>query len=107
MTPIIISTNTVVLENDTLSMFWPNVFNDLNKVSKFKPQRGETKEGKKVHNTALKLYNDLLGTYFDEYYTLSDAKRSKINPHMLLLISYLMKITIMNSIKKNQVMKKN
>ena len=48
MTLIIISTNTVVLKNDTLSMFWPNVFNDLDKVSKFKPQRGETKEGKKV-----------------------------------------------------------
>ena len=47
MTQIIISTNTVVLKNDTLSMFWPNVFNDLYKVSKFKPQRGETKEGKK------------------------------------------------------------
>ena len=47
MTPIIISTNTLVLKNDTLSMFWPNVFNHLNKVSKLKPQRGETKEGKK------------------------------------------------------------
>ena len=86
MTLIIISTNTVVLKNDTLSMFWPNVFNDLDKVSKLKPQTGETKEGKKVYNTALELYNDLLGTYFDEYYALSDAKRSKINPHMLLLI---------------------
>ena len=28
--------------------FLANLFNDLDKVSKFKPQRGETKEGKKV-----------------------------------------------------------
>ena len=60
-----------------------------------------------MYNAALESYNNLLGTYLDEYYALSDAKRSKINPHMLLLISYLMKITIMNGIKKNQVMKKN
>ena len=28
----------------------------------------------------LQLYNDLLETYWDKYYDLSDAKRSKIDP---------------------------
>ena len=33
-----------------------------------------------MYNTVLQLHNDLLGTHFDEYFALADAKRSKINP---------------------------
>ena len=33
-----------------------------------------------MYNKALELYNDLLETYFDEYFELSDAKRKKIEP---------------------------
>ena len=33
-----------------------------------------------LKNIASDLYNDLLETYFDEYYDLSDKKRSKIDP---------------------------
>ena len=31
-----------------------------------------------MYYTASKLYNDLLETYFDEYYDLSDAEREKM-----------------------------
>ena len=33
-----------------------------------------------MYDTFSELYNDLLETYFDEYYDLSDAKRIKIGP---------------------------
>ena len=33
-----------------------------------------------MNDTSSGLYNNLLETYFDEYYDLSDAKRSKIDP---------------------------
>ena len=43
-------------------------------------------------DTALELYNDLLETYFDEYYDLSDATTKKIehkcNPFNLFLETY-------------------
>ena len=39
------------------------MFNDLDKVSKLKPQKEEVKEKKtNVYNTALELHNDLLKT---------------------------------------------
>ena len=34
---------------------------------------------KNVYDTSSECFNDLLETYFDEYYDLSDAKRSKID----------------------------
>ena len=33
-----------------------------------------------MHDTALELYNELLETYFDEYYYLSHGKRKKMDP---------------------------
>ena len=43
--------------------FLANLFNDLDKVSKLKPQKEEVKEKKtNVYNTALELHNDLLKT---------------------------------------------
>ena len=43
--------------------FLANLFNDLDKVSKSKPQKKEVKEKKtNVYNTALELHNDLLKT---------------------------------------------
>ena len=33
-----------------------------------------------MYNKALELYNDLLETYFDEHFELSDGKRKKIEP---------------------------
>ena len=45
-----------------------------------------------MYGASLRLYNDLLETYFDEYYNLSDAKRSKIDsaygPANLILDEY-------------------
>ena len=38
------------------------------------------KKEKKVYHTASELYNDLSEIYFDEYYDLSGAKRSKMDP---------------------------
>ena len=32
-----------------------------------------------MYDTSSECFNDLLETYFDEYYDLSDAKRSKID----------------------------
>ena len=43
--------------------FLANLFNDLDKVSKLKPQKEEVKEKKtNVFNTALELHNDFLKT---------------------------------------------
>ena len=53
-----------------------------------------------MYNTASELYDVLLETYFDEYDDLSDAKRSKMTPNMVLLIWHLMSMTIVNGIKK-------
>ena len=45
-----------------------------------------------MYGASLRLYNDLLETYFDEFYNLSDAKRSKIDstygPANLILDEY-------------------
>ena len=62
-----------------------------------------------MYNTALELHNDLLGTYFDEYFALSDAKKSKINPEyapatLILVENNYSDISFIN---KNQVMKTN
>ena len=60
-----------------------------------------------MYNTASELYNDLLETHFDEYYYLSNTKSSKMDPTMILMIKLLINLTMVNSTKKNQVMKKN
>ena len=39
-----------------------------------------------MYNTAIELYNDLLESYFAEYYELQDAKRNKMVPNIILLI---------------------
>ena len=49
--------------------------NNLNKFTKLKTIKEITKKKKtNVHNTVSELYNELLGTYFDEYYYLSDPE---------------------------------
>ena len=53
-----------------------------------------------MYNTASELYDVLLETYFDEYDDLSDGKRSKMTPNMVLLIWHLMSMTTVNGIKK-------
>ena len=61
--------------------FLPSFSNDLNKFSKLKPQKEKRKEKKtSMYNTDSELYNDLLPTYFDEYYDFSDSKRTKMDP---------------------------
>ena len=54
-------------------------FNDLNKFAKLKKHKNKKHKRKKtnVYDTASELYNELLGTYFDEYYYLLDSKRKK------------------------------
>ena len=75
-----------IKRNENLSIFWPICLMIYIKLVSSNLKEEKQKRGKKVYNAALESYNNLLGTYLDEYYALSDAKRSKINPHMLLLI---------------------
>ena len=58
--------------------FLAEFFNDLNKFNKLKTRRKNTKEKTNVYDTASELYNDLLETYFDEYYYLLEAERNKM-----------------------------
>ena len=49
------------------------------------------KRKKNVYDTALELYNDLLGIYFDEYSDISDAEKKmecKYKPRKLVLKAY-------------------
>ena len=84
--------------------FLSNFSNDLDKFSRLKPQQQKKKN---VYNTASELYNDLLETYFDVYYDLWDAKRSRMDPQYDPANLTLDEYTIVNGVKKNQVMKKN
>ena len=66
--------------------FLATLLNDLDKFRKLKTQKEETKEKKtNVYNTDIELYNNFLGTYFDEYFDLPDAKKSKIDPEYDLI----------------------
>ena len=62
-----------------------------------------------MYDTISELYNDLLGTYFDEYNELSDHKRNKIDPKYKLEELFLKKIIIMydQKMKGKQLIKKN
>ena len=54
---------------------------DLDKFTQGKIKTQKTKERKtNIYDTGLEVYNEMLGTYFDEFYDLSDAKRSKMDP---------------------------
>ena len=55
-------------------------FNDFGKLTELKTQKEKKKEKTNVYDTVSELYNDLLEIYFDQYYDLSDVKRSKIYP---------------------------
>ena len=71
--------------------FLVEFFKDSNKLNKLKNKKKKLKRKKtNVYNTASELYNDLLGTYFGEYYHLLDAKRSQKdpNPDKLFLTTY-------------------
>ena len=60
--------------------FLQEFLNDLSKFKKLKTikQKAE-KNNTNVCDTALELYNELLETYYDEYCSLSDAKRKKMD----------------------------
>ena len=62
-----------------------------------------------MYDTISELYNDLLGTYFDEYNELSNHKRNKIDPKYKLKELFLTKIIIVcdQKMKRNQLIKKN
>ena len=62
-----------------------------------------------MYDTISELYNDLLGTYFDEYNELSNHKRNKIDPKYKLEELFLKKIIIVcdQKMKRNQLIKKN
>ena len=54
------------------------MFKDLNKFKKLETTKQETEKKKtNKHDTASKLCNELLETYFDEYYYLLHANRKK------------------------------
>ena len=62
-------------------------------VAKLKAMKEKTKNKKtNVHDTASKLYDELLETYFDEYCYLSDPERKKVDckykPKKLFLKGY-------------------
>ena len=65
-------------------LFLANFCDDLDKFSRLKPQKEKHthKKTTNVYDTASALYNMLLEIYFDEYYDLSDAKGSKMNPQI-------------------------
>ena len=58
--------------------FLAELFNDLNKFNKLKTQKEKKKKKGNVYDTVSQFYNELLGTYFDEYYDLSDTEGKKI-----------------------------
>ena len=61
-----------------------------------------------MYDKASDLYNDLLGSYSNEYNELSDAKREKKSSNMILLNDFLKQLIIMSGFKmKNQLIKKN
>ena len=59
-------------------------FNDLNEFNNLNTQKEKTQKKKKtnMYDTASELYNNLLATYFDEYYYLSGAERKKYGAHI-------------------------
>ena len=58
-----------------------NVFNDLDKFSRVKTHKENTKEKKtNVDDTSSELYNELLEIYFDQKNDFSDDIRSKMDP---------------------------
>ena len=84
MTVIIDFTNIIVVVNkfDNLSFkskysFLDKFLDDLDKFNKLNTQTESKKVKKNVYNKASELYNDFLGTYFDEYYELSGDKTKK------------------------------
>ena len=67
------------------------------------------KKKSNVYDTTSELYNDLLGTYCDEYNELSHQKRNKIDPKYKLEELFLKEIIIVcdQKVKRNQLIKKN
>ena len=67
------------------------------------------KKKSNVYDTTSELYNDLLGTYLDEYNELLNHKRNKIDPKYKLEKLFLKEIIIVcdQKMKRNQLIKKN
>ena len=109
----ILFTNIIVILKHFLSfksknLFLANFFDDLDKFNKLKPQKEETiDKTKNEYDTVLELYNGLLETYFDEYFDLSDAKRSKIDPKYDSAILTLDEFHFSEWYKKIQLMERN
>ena len=67
----------------------------------------QSQKKKNVYDPASELYNELLGTYFDEYYYLSDAERKKWSVNINLKSYFLKHAIVMNDLKmKKQLIKK-
>ena len=66
------------LSSKSKHSFLANLFDDLDKFNKLKPQNKETKEKEnKCVDKAFDLYSDLVEMYFDEYYEVSHKKKVK------------------------------
>ena len=64
-------------------------YTELNKFDSLNPRKGRTLEKKTVYDNASELYNEYLEIYFNQYMTLSDAKKrtfgKKYDPENLFL----------------------
>ena len=77
--------NNKLLNNSRSSLeskypFLLSFYSDLNKFNNLNPQKESTKERKvSVYDNASQLYSECLGVCFDQYMTLSDAKKRKLD----------------------------
>ena len=75
----------------------------MDKLDHLNPQKESTKKRNiKVYDTASQLYNDFLVSYYHKYYELSDDKRKKLSPNMILHIYLLMDMIIVCSQKNKE-----
>ena len=85
-------------------------YSELNKFNSINPWKEQTKDKKAtVYDKALKLYNEYLEIYFNQYMTISDAKKEGWVTIMILKIYFLMNMIIVcgQNIMKIWLIKKN
>ena len=72
--------------------FYSEFYSELSKFISLNPRKVRTKEKKTVYNNVSELYNEYLEIYFNQYMTLSDAKKwtlgDKYNLESLFLKGY-------------------
>ena len=94
---IVILKNLITFPLNQSILLLSNFFNDLVNFNNLKTE----KEKVNVYDNASELYNDYLKIQFDQYYELSDAKREKLSPNMILIIYFLRHIIMMSDLKMN------